>query len=132
MILRLWYVAVIAYEGAQMTLAIHGGQPVRRSRLSPSGERFGDEELRLVGEVIRSRCLNVNSGTKVQEFERGWADYLGLSHAVMVTSGTAAIHVALGALKLEPGSEVITAPITDFGTIAPIWTRTRCVSIQRM
>lgn len=101
-------------------LAIHGGVPVCAQRLNPGGERFGDEELRLLEEVIRSQRLNVNSGTKVREFERRWADYLGVKHAIMVTSGTAAIHVALGALKLEPGSEVITAPITDFGTIAPI------------
>ena len=104
----------------QDVLAIHGGTPVRAARLSPTGERFGDEELRQLEEVIRSQRLNVNSGTKVHEFERRWAEYLGVKHAVMVTSGTAAIHVALGALKLEPGSEVITAPITDFGTIAPI------------
>ena len=101
-------------------LAIHGGEPVRRERVNPTGERFGDAELRQLEEVIRSQRLNVNSGTKVHEFERRWAAHLGVRHAVMVTSGTAAIHVALGALKLEPGSEVITAPITDFGTIAPI------------
>ena len=101
-------------------LAIHGGEPVCRPRLNPGGERFGDDELRLLEEVIRSQRLNVNSGSKVREFERRWTEYLGVKHAVMVTSGTAAIHVALGALKLEPGSEVITAPITDFGTIAPI------------
>ena len=101
-------------------LAIHGGAPVCASRLNPGGERFGDEELRLLEEVIRSQRLNVNSGSKVREFERRWAAYLGVSHAVMVTSGTAAVHCALGALKLEPGSEVITAPITDFGTVGPV------------
>ena len=105
---------------AESTLAIDGGQPVRPNRINPTGERFGDAELRQLEEVIRSQRLNVNSGTKVHEFERRWAAYLGVKHAVMVTSGTAAIHVALGALKLEPGSEIITAPITDFGTIAPI------------
>jgi dTDP-4-amino-4,6-dideoxygalactose transaminase len=105
---------------APETLAIEGGTPVRQPRINPAGERFGEEELQLLEEVIRSQRLNVNSGTKVHEFERRWAAYLGVKHAVMVTSGTAAIHVALGALKLEPGSEIITAPITDFGTIAPI------------
>ena len=89
-------------------------------RISPTGERFGEPELRQLEEVIRSQRLNVNGGTKVREFERRWSAYLGVAHTVMVTSGTAALHCALGALKLEPGSEVITAPITDFGTIAPI------------
>ena len=101
-------------------LALHGGEPTCNPRLNRTGERFDDAELRLLEEVIRSQRLNVNSGTKVREFERRWAEYLGVKHAVMVTSGTAAIHCALGALKLEPGSEVITSPITDFGTIAPI------------
>ncbi len=44
----------------------------------------------------------------------------GVPHAIASTSGTAAIHVALGALDLNPGDEVITAPITDLGTIIPI------------
>ena len=44
----------------------------------------------------------------------------GVPYAVASTSGTAAIHTALGALDLNPGDEVITAPITDLGTIIPI------------
>ena len=43
-----------------------------------------------------------------------------MPYAVASTSGTAAIHVALGALDLNPGAEVITTPITDLGTIIPI------------
>jgi len=101
-------------------LAIHGGEPVRRERIAPSGERFGDEEIALVTEVIRSQKLNCNAGTRAREFARAFADYMGMKHGVMVTSGTAAIHVALGALDLNPGDEVITAPITDMGSIYPI------------
>jgi len=102
------------------SLAIDGGQPVRAERISSSGERFGDEEIALVTEVIRSQKLNCNAGTKAREFARAFADYMGLKHGVMVTSGTAAIHVALGAVNLNPGDEVITAPITDMGSIFPI------------
>jgi len=101
-------------------LAIRGGEPVRSKRIAPTGERFGDEEVALVTEVIRSQKLNCNAGTRVKEFARAFADYMGMRHGVMVTSGTAAIHVALGAIDLNPGDEVITAPITDMGTIYPI------------
>jgi len=101
-------------------LAIDGGQPVCAERIAPTGERFGDEEIALVTEVIRSQKLNCNAGTKAKEFARAFADYMGMKHGVMVTSGTAAIHVALGALNLNPGDEVITAPITDMGSIYPI------------
>jgi len=85
-----------------------------------NGNRFGDEEERLVLEVLRSGNLNKNCGTKVKEFEKQFAEYLGVKHAVMSTSGTAAIHIALGALNLDPGSEIITSPITDMGSIMPI------------
>ncbi|NOZ20624.1 MAG: DegT/DnrJ/EryC1/StrS family aminotransferase [Planctomycetes bacterium] len=101
-------------------LAIDGGQPICAERIAPTGERYGDEEIALLTEVIRSQKLNCNVGTKVKEFGRAFADYMGMKHGVMVASGTAAIHVALGALDLNPGDEVITAPITDMGTIYPI------------
>jgi len=102
------------------TLAIHGGIPVRQNRISGTGERFGDEELALVTDVIRSQRLNCNSGTRVKEFSQAFADYMEMKHGWMVTSGTAAIHVALGATNVGPGEEVITSPITDMGTICPI------------
>ncbi|MBT3379144.1 MAG: DegT/DnrJ/EryC1/StrS family aminotransferase [Lentisphaerae bacterium] len=102
------------------TLAIHGGQPVRKSPISPSGERFGDDEIALLTEVIRSQKLNCNAGTRVKEFSSAFGQYIGRAHSWMVTSGTAAIHVALGAANLNPGDEVITAPVTDMGTICPI------------
>jgi dTDP-4-amino-4,6-dideoxygalactose transaminase len=43
-----------------------------------------------------------------------------VQHCVATSSGTASIHVALGALGLRPGDEVITSPITDFGTVIGI------------
>ena len=101
-------------------LAILGGKPVRAEPIAPRGERFGDEEIALLTEVIRSQKLNCNSGTKVREFAQTFADHMGAAHGVMVTSGTAAIHVALGALNINPGDEVITGPITDMGSICPI------------
>jgi dTDP-4-amino-4,6-dideoxygalactose transaminase len=102
------------------TLAIDGGTPVRPGRIAPSGVRFGDEEIELVTEVIRSQRLNCNSGTRAKEFAQQFAGYMGRKHGAMVTSGTAAIHIALGAVGLDPGDEVITSPITDLGTIYPI------------
>jgi len=105
-------------------LAIDGGAPVR-SRPFPTindalGRHVGAEELALLTEVIHSGQLNRNSGTKVAALERAWAEAFGVGRAVASTSGTAAIHAALGALPLNPGDEVITTPITDWGTIGPI------------
>jgi dTDP-4-amino-4,6-dideoxygalactose transaminase len=44
----------------------------------------------------------------------------GVKAAVASTSGTAALHVAVGSLELEPGDEVIVPPVTDMGSVAPI------------
>jgi perosamine synthetase len=100
-------------------LAIDGGTPVR-TRPFPSGKDIGDEELDLVQQVIQSGQLNRTGGMYVQRFEDAFAEHFGVKHSTASTSGTAAIHVALGALNLEPCDEVITAPITDMGTVIPI------------
>lgn len=105
-------------------LALDGGTPVRQRPFpttgDASGRDLGDAEIALLTEVIRSGRLNRNGGTKVLALERAWAELYGVPSATASTSGTAAIHVAVGALPLNPGDEVITTPITDWGTIGPI------------
>ncbi|HQE25158.1 MAG TPA: DegT/DnrJ/EryC1/StrS family aminotransferase [Candidatus Atribacteria bacterium] len=59
-------------------------------------------------------------GPQVTSYEKEFAEYFGVKYAAAVSSGTAAIHSAVGALRLEPGSEIITTSITDPGTVAPI------------
>ena len=86
----------------------------------PAGRTLGDEEIALLTEVIRSARLNRGAGTMVARLEKEFAAYYGVGHCTASTSGTSAIHVAVGALDLEPGDEVITAPITDMGTVIPI------------
>ena len=81
---------------------------------------FGADELRLVREALVSQNLCCIDGQMVPAFERAFAELHDVPYAVASTSGTAAIHVALGAITLEPGDEIITAPITDLGTIIPI------------
>jgi dTDP-4-amino-4,6-dideoxygalactose transaminase len=100
-------------------LAIHGGKKTR-TRPFPNKKDVGIEELKEVAEVIWSGQLNRVGGTKVSNFEKEFAKLYGVEYAVASTSGTASIHVALGALNLDPGSEVITGPISDMGSIIPI------------
>lgn len=100
-----------------MKLAIDGGTPVR-TRPFPSRQPFGEREVELVTEAIRSQ--NLFRGQRVAAFERQFAALYGLPYAAACTSGTAAIHVAIGTLDPEPGDEIITAPITDGGTVVPI------------
>jgi len=81
---------------------------------------FDAEELKLLTQALLSQNLFGVDGKMVSAFEKEFAKTYGIPYAVASTSGTAAIHTALGALELNPGDEVITAPITDLGTIVPI------------
>ena len=81
---------------------------------------FDTEELKLLHQALLSQNLFCIGGTMVPRLEKEFAQAYGVPYAVASTSGTAAIHTALGALDLNPGDEVITAPITDLGTIIPI------------
>ena len=105
-------------------LAINGGQKVRTTSLPGvgdiSGRTFGDTELANLTEVIHSGKLFRYGGKFVDKFEQDFAAMLNMKHAVAVTSGTAAIHTALGALNQDVAQEMITTPITDMGTVAPI------------
>jgi dTDP-4-amino-4,6-dideoxygalactose transaminase len=70
----------------------------------------GDEEITAVADTIRSGWLT--TGPRAEELERRFAEYVGAKHALAVSSGTAAMHLALVALGIGPGDEVITTPLT--------------------
>src|SRR5438034_1390897 len=100
-----------------LMLAIDGGTPVR-TRPFPPRAAFGDREVELVTQAIRSQSLF--RGPMVKDFEEGFARLYDATFAAASTSGTAAIHVAIGTIDPEPGDEIITAPITDGGSVVPI------------
>jgi dTDP-4-amino-4,6-dideoxygalactose transaminase len=63
-------------------------------------------------------CQNANfvQGPEVEAFERDFADFCGVKHCVALGNGTAALHVGLLALGVQPGDEVITTPNTFIAT----------------
>src|SRR5690349_23606082 len=85
-------------------------QPVTSRKVGFQPPAVGEEEIAAVAETIRSGWLT--TGPKAAELEERFAQYLGAKHAIAVTSGTAAMHLALLALGVGPGDEVITSPIT--------------------
>ncbi|MBI1788447.1 MAG: DegT/DnrJ/EryC1/StrS family aminotransferase [Acidobacteria bacterium] len=97
-------------------LALHGGPKAKRTPLGPR-KRHGERDKQLLAEVIDSDMLFFHLGTKVREFERRFAAVYGKRHAIACSSGTASVHMALAALELPPGSEVITSAITDMGSL---------------
>jgi len=100
-------------------LAIKGGTPVR-TKPFPRRQPFGLDDALEVIQALNQQDLFFATAKKVYEFQRKFAELYGVKHAVASTSGTSAIHVALGAINPEPGDEIITTPISDMGTVAPI------------
>jgi dTDP-4-amino-4,6-dideoxygalactose transaminase len=82
----------------------------RKTFLSFQPPAVGDEEIEAVTETLRSGWLT--TGPRAAELERRVAEMVGVKHAVAVSSGTAAIHLALVAFGIGPDDEVITSPIT--------------------
>lgn len=75
---------------------------------------IGDEETRSVLEVLESG--HIAQGPVVSRFERAFAAYCGVEHAVAVSSGTAALHAALLAAGVGEGDEVVTTPFSFVAT----------------
>lgn len=79
---------------------------------------IGEEEVQAVRDVLLSGALA--AGRNVEAFEREFADLVNARYAVAVSSGTAALHVALAALGIGRGDEVIVPPITFFATVGSV------------
>jgi len=80
--------------------------------------KVGAEEEALVLQVLRSGMLA--QGAMVQRFEEHCREMTGAAHAVAVNNGTTALVVALEALQLQPGDEVVTSPFTFVATLNAI------------
>lgn len=93
------------------TLALDGGTPVRsnKPRLLES-DVFEDEEMEALIRVARDKKLRRAEVTL--EYEKSIADFFGAKHAIAVSSGTTALHIALAAFGIGPGDEVIVSPYT--------------------
>jgi dTDP-4-amino-4,6-dideoxygalactose transaminase len=100
-------------------LALHGGPKVKTGPFG-SGKRFGKEELKELVDVIDSDMLFYVFGSKVKEMESRMRGLYGLGYAAGCSSGTAAVHIALGSLQIPPGKEVITSAITDMGSLTGV------------
>jgi len=95
-----------------------GGKPVRDSYLIFGNPVIEQSEIDDVADSLRSGWLG--TGPKVKRFETAFRDYVGAKYAIAVNSCTAALHLSLLAIGLEPGDEVITTPMTFTATAAAV------------
>lgn len=91
-------------------LAIHGGYPVRSSKIYYGRQWIDEDDIAAVAQTLRSDFITC--GPKVDEFESELAAYTTAKYAVAVSNGTAALHCACMAAGIGPGDEVITTPLT--------------------
>lgn len=89
------------------------------SRLHLSPPHLSGEELGLVAEALASNWV-APLGPQVDQFERELAATVGVGHAAAVTSGTAAIHLALRLCGVGPGDEVLVPTLTFCATANPV------------
>ncbi|WP_257348953.1 DegT/DnrJ/EryC1/StrS family aminotransferase [Pseudalkalibacillus decolorationis] len=100
-------------------LAINGGNKIKTTPFG-TGRRFGFEEGKELLEALEQNTLFYHAGNKVKTFLNNFNELYGVKYSVAASSGTAAIHVALGVSGVTVGDEVITSPITDQGTLIGI------------
>ena len=105
------------------TLAIHGGERVRKTPM-PARLALGDNERQMILSVLDYyRERNVDPGYE-GHFEkmycRAFAEMMGGGYADAVATGTSSLYIAVAALNLPKGSEVLVSPITDPGSMAAI------------
>ena len=87
-------------------LAVDGGRPVR-SRPLPPWPHFDEEQIEAATSVLRSGRVNYWTGETGRAFEQEFAAAVGTQHAIAVANGTLALELALHALGIGPGDEVI-------------------------
>jgi dTDP-4-amino-4,6-dideoxygalactose transaminase len=90
-----------------------------RKRVYLSSPHMGHQELKLVQEAFVSNWI-APLGPHVDAFEREVAEYVGMSHAAALSSGTAAIHLSLRLLDIQPGDEILCSTFTFSASANPI------------
>jgi dTDP-4-amino-4,6-dideoxygalactose transaminase len=100
-------------------LALLGGKK-SKSKPFPLWPQFDDTERRGLNDVLESRVWWRTPGTKTLEFEEAFARFHGARHGLAVTNGTAALEVAMAAIGLQPGDEVIVPNFTFVATASAV------------
>ncbi len=93
-------------------LAVDGGAPILQRRDYKNWPIIGADDRKLVNEVLDRGILAGGTAPQVLGLEKEWAAYTGAKHCLTTCSGTAALHMALAAVGVGPGDEVITSAFT--------------------
>ena len=93
-------------EEKMANLAIDGGEKVFKGQF-PGWPTFNEKVYDKITDILKSGKVNYWTGKVGMEFEKKWAEWLGVKNAISVANGTCALHTALASLGVGPGDEVI-------------------------
>ncbi|KPK03681.1 MAG: pyridoxal phosphate-dependent aminotransferase, partial [Anaerolineae bacterium SG8_19] len=91
----------------------------KEGRIYLSPPHMGGEEIEFVRKAFDSNYI-APLGPQVDAFEREFCEKIGARHSVALTSGTAALHLALQVAGVSPGDDVLTSTLTFIGSAGPI------------
>lgn len=97
-------------------LAISGGSPILSREDYLNWPIISAEDRKFVNQVLDSGIVAGATGPQVVALEKEWAEFVGAKHCLTTGSGTAALHMALAALDVGPGDEVIVPSYTFLAT----------------
>jgi dTDP-4-amino-4,6-dideoxygalactose transaminase len=97
-------------------LAISGGTPVLTREEYRNWPVITEDDRKLVNEVLDSGVVAGATGPQAVALQREWAEFTGARHCLTTGSGTAALHMALAAVGVGPGDEVIVPAYTFLAT----------------
>lgn len=95
---------------------------------------FSPDELAAVARVLESGKVNYWTGTEGREFEREWAEFVGMKYAIVMANGTLTLEAALRAMRIGPGDEVIVSPrsfIASASTVIQVGAKPVFADIER-
>ncbi|MBN2138272.1 MAG: DegT/DnrJ/EryC1/StrS family aminotransferase [Sedimentisphaerales bacterium] len=108
---------IFAASASTDKLALLGGVPVRTKSFTQPWPIFDDNEEKALLKALRSRNWCCLRGNAVYDFEKTFAEAMGVKKAILTNGGTTALSASLHCLGVGPGDEVITTPHTFVATI---------------
>ena len=84
-------------------LAIHGGKPIVPNGIIKPWPQVTDADRDAIAEVIASERITEQQRIQSEGLGKEWAEYMGVRYCIPVNSGTAALHLCVAGVGIEPG-----------------------------
>jgi dTDP-4-amino-4,6-dideoxygalactose transaminase len=102
------------------SLALYGGTPVLPPDIVRAWPHVTDEDRRAIAEVVAGESLGPQRNHQAGRLAHEFAEYIGVKHCIPTNSGTAALHMGIAALGVDPGDEVIVPAFTFWASAAAV------------